>query len=116
MNQPIDFFRGGPLAALQAAFAAIGDAPRADEDLEVDGEKVALFIDGSGEYTHAARQLPDGLWTSKLGNNEDISHELRPLEGDEYGRIAAFMSKRRQSRFPLSSGRLQTNYNLRTRV
>jgi hypothetical protein len=36
--------------------------------------KVALY--GTGlTYTHAARQLADGKWTSKLGKGEDIEHD-----------------------------------------
>ena len=41
-------------------------------------EKIALYaqrIPGIGwEPTHAARQLSDGCWTSKLGTLEDIEH------------------------------------------
>ncbi|MCI0364369.1 MAG: hypothetical protein L0219_10830 [Phycisphaerales bacterium] len=43
-------------------------------ELEPGLEKVALFAD-SFYYTHAARQLPTGPWTSKLGKAEDIEHD-----------------------------------------
>lgn len=45
-------------------------------------EKVALFAK-DGAPTHAARQLPDGRWTSKLGRWEDIAHRLEALTGNE---------------------------------
>ncbi len=45
--------------------------------------KIALYEDRySGEAVHAARQLSNGCWTSKMGFIEDISHQhLSSLEG-----------------------------------
>jgi hypothetical protein len=68
------------LSALTAAFLAIGYVVGGDESLEPGFEEVALFADAARTPTHAARQLPSGAWTSKLGNAEDIAHELRALE------------------------------------
>ena len=48
-------------------------------------EKVALFVDSFGWPTHAARQLPGGRWTSKVGRNVDIEHDLAALEGPKLG-------------------------------
>lgn len=57
-----------------------------DDCLEAGFEKVALYVeqaDGKSLPTHAARQLPNGLWTSKLGEWEDISHRsVTALEGN----------------------------------
>lgn len=39
-----------------------------------------------GIPSHAARQLPNGRWTSKCGQAEDIEHDLRDLEGRLYGK------------------------------
>jgi hypothetical protein len=52
----------------------LGYAPCAGDELEAGLEKVALYADEHGEWTHAAPQLPDGWWTSKLGPEEDILH------------------------------------------
>ncbi len=57
-------------------------------------EKVALFVDAAGMPTHAARQVNSGAWTSKLGNSEDIEHELRALEGDIYGTVRLILKRR----------------------
>lgn len=58
-------------------------------------EKVAIFVDDDEIPTHAARMLPNGVWTSKLGEGEDIEHEtLRVVEGKEYGTATAFLKKR----------------------
>lgn len=62
-------------------------------------EKIAIYVDPDGAPTHAARQLADGSWTSKLGEWEDIQH--RTLEAVEdkdglglgYGRVALIMKR-----------------------
>lgn len=62
-------------------------------DLEPGIEKVALFAD-SQFYTHAARQLPTGRWTSKLGKAEDIEHDAPgDVAGGVYGEIVHVMSR-----------------------
>ena len=44
--------------------------------------------------THAARQLPDGKWTSKLGPFEDIKHStLVCLKGPLYGEPDTYMKR-----------------------
>jgi hypothetical protein len=58
------------------------------------GEKVALYALG-GSPTHAARQLPSGRWTSKLGPEEDIEHELTAIEGPTYGSVAIVLGRKK---------------------
>lgn len=55
-------------------------------------EKIAVYA-LNGAPKHAARQLPDGTWTSKLGKNIDISHTLAGLVGLCYGDVAFYMSR-----------------------
>lgn len=57
--------------------------------------KIALYaIDG--EITHAARQLDNGLWTSKLGPLNDIQHgNPEVIEGGFYGKVAVYMKKKK---------------------
>ena len=68
-----------------------------DSDLPEEGfQKVAIYAKGS-LWTHAARQLDNGSWTSKLGDFEDILHESpRSLEGEDYGAVRWIMKKPRQ--------------------
>lgn len=62
------------LDTLQQAFAALDYEICPDGGLETDFEKVVLY--GTALfYTHVARQLPNGKWTSKLGRAEDIEHD-----------------------------------------
>jgi hypothetical protein len=81
------------VAAFLAAFATLGYVPAMGEELEPGWEKVALFADALGVPTHAARQLADGHWTSKLGRLEDIEHNLRDLEGEDYGRVVQVLKR-----------------------
>jgi hypothetical protein len=73
-------------------------------ELETGFEKIAIYVDADGTPTHAARQLPDGSWTSKLGDWEDIQHQtLEALEtrddeahqGLGYGKVAKIVRRRR---------------------
>jgi hypothetical protein len=81
------------VAALVTAFAALGYVPCEAEELEPGWEKVALFADAAGLPAHAARQLPSGRWTSKLGRLEDIEHNLRDLEGQDYGQVVQVLKR-----------------------
>ena len=81
------------VGALTVAFRALGYEPCADGGVEPGFEKVALYGDGVF-YTHAARQLPDGRWTSKLGGAEDIEHDVaEAVAGGVYGEVAQFMRR-----------------------
>ena len=64
--------------------------------LEVGYEKVAMYADDDGIPTHFARQLPNGNWTSKLGELIDVEHEdLDCLMGPEaYGTVVLILKKK----------------------
>ncbi|CAG1006782.1 hypothetical protein PHYC_03359 [Phycisphaerales bacterium] len=75
------------------AFQSLGFQRCDHGDMEEGHEKIAFYADPGG-VTHAARQLPSGVWTSKIGKNFDIEHTLAGLEGGQYGSVAAFMKRR----------------------
>ena len=57
-------------------------------------EKIVIYGD-QAEYEHAARQLPDGTWTSKLGLGIDINHKtVECLAGGPYGAPLIFLKRR----------------------
>ena len=85
------------LDAFEAAYSTLGYERCDNGDPEEGCEKVAIFASDAGEPTHAARQLPSGRWTSKLGKAEDIEHNLLDVEGDIYGTAARFMRRERSS-------------------
>jgi hypothetical protein len=53
-------------------------------------EKIALYADKNGLPSHAARQLPSGTWTSKLGPMEDIEHLMLEALEDAAGTTSAY--------------------------
>jgi hypothetical protein len=75
-----------------------------DDGLEEGIEKVAFYVTSGGLVMHAARQLSSGLWTSKLGEDIDISHPLYALEGQEYGKVAVLMRRPRIGPDPIPPG------------
>ncbi|EMO41242.1 DUF7689 domain-containing protein [Leptospira noguchii] len=76
-----------------AAYHLIGFTEEADESLEAGFYKIAIYA-SDGIPTHAARQLSDGTWTSKLGRSIDIMHEkLEALESIRYGSVAKILKK-----------------------
>jgi hypothetical protein len=80
------------LDAFVAAFATLGYGPYSGEEFEPGFERVALFARG-GVPTHAARQLPNGRWTSKLGFREDIEHDLHAVSGEIYGTVVKLLKR-----------------------
>ncbi len=101
---PQDAPRVETLEAFHQAFESLGYSRCGDGDLEPDFEKVAFYALG-GHPKHAARQLPDGQWSSKLGKYIDITHTLHGLEGPLYGDVAGFMKRpdRPADRIPRAS-------------
>ena len=93
---PADAPAARTLAAFEAAYRTLGYEPYASERFELRFEKVAIFTNPAGVPTHAARQLDNGRWTSKLGRDVDIEHATpHALNGPDYGAPALFMRRRR---------------------
>ena len=87
--------------AFVQAFGTLGYAECADGSF-IDGiEKIAIYSrDGtrSGRPTHAAKQVDDKTWASKLGNEYDIHHrDSLAVGGGGYGEIAVFMKRPRST-------------------
>lgn len=91
--------RNDQLETIEAALRIEG-FERCDDGSLVEGvEKIALFAEGA-RFTHVARQLSSGRWTSKLGDYCDIEHELEALVRVQsanpelrYGEIVAYMQR-----------------------
>ena len=80
------------IEAFSAAFRTFGFEHCEEGHYEQGFEKIALYAQ-EGKPKHAARQLANGQWTSKLGQNIDIEHNLLDLEGSQYGRVVMFFSR-----------------------
>jgi len=66
------------LEAFIEAFATLGYEPCTEAHQESGYEKLAIYV-FSGGVKHMARLLDNGKWTSKLGIDVDIEHELEDL-------------------------------------
>jgi hypothetical protein len=76
-------------AYVQTGFE-VCDSPLAENGFE----KITIFADSTGEPRHAARQLPSGEWTSKLGDHVDIEHsEVEVVGGELYGEPVVYMRR-----------------------
>jgi hypothetical protein len=85
--------------AFISAFASVGYTEWSNENgrLEKGFEKIAIYVDNTGEVTHAARQLPNGRWASKLGRWKDVEHATVELvEGACYGKVVKYLRRRRR--------------------
>lgn len=76
------------------AFGCLGYTPCDNGVPEAGFEKVAIYGTSRTPY-HIARQLPSGVWTSKMGEAEDIEHEVEGLVGARYGDVLAFLGRAR---------------------
>lgn len=97
------------VCAFEEVLALHGYVSCEDGVLEEGVQKIALYghdgPDGIVRITHAARQLADGRWTSKLGNLEDIVHNhADDIAGPSYGFVVAYFSRDRIAP-PLATGR-----------
>jgi hypothetical protein len=90
-NAPVDY----KVTSLILAYESVGFVICADGSREDGVEKIAIYGVGD-EYLHAARQLENGRWTSKIGASEDIEHDaLEDLAGPCYGQATVFMKRNR---------------------
>ena len=79
--------RGPEVQRLVELFVGLNFEVCNDRNYEEGYEKVAVFAK-NGRWTHAARQLENGHWSSKLGRKEDIEHvTVESLAGASYGDI-----------------------------
>jgi hypothetical protein len=87
-------------AAFIQAFGTLGYLPCRDGLLEANNQKVAIFATRGlmgNVPTHAALQLPDGTWTSKMGPLEDICHQnVDGVGGPVYGDVICYLARQRE--------------------
>jgi hypothetical protein len=81
------------IEAFTAVFVSLGYEVCHSGEWEAGWERVALYaLDGLPK--HAARQLPDGRWTSKLGPGPVITHTTpRGVEGPVYGIVCCYLRR-----------------------
>lgn len=89
---PSNVDRADDIRSFEEAYASLGfskcDGPEEEEGYI----KIAVYAKG-GKPKHAARLVRDKVWSSKLGDYEDIEHSLNALDGSDYGEAVLFMKK-----------------------
>ena len=76
-----------------------------DDTFEDGFQKIAIYGKDDNTGTHAAKQLFDGRWASKMGLLEDIVHTSpTSIEGPSYGHVKVIM-KRPNSSFKLATAK-----------
>ena len=100
---PDDIPREEKLSAFILLFESFGYTVCESEDFEEGYEKVAIFVDQFNKPTHAALQVSNDRWSSKLGPSIDIEHDLHDVAPfalaysrghTNYGNVAKILKKR----------------------
>ena len=83
--------------ATEALFAS-DIAERLNKELRSDSAyksvDIANYVKG---MSNLIAQLPDGRWTSKFGDYEDVKHaNLACVEGPLYGKAVAFVKRKKR--------------------
>ena len=74
-------------------FESIGYSLCENGKLEEGFQKVAIY-EKNNIPTHAAKQLTNGLWSSKLGSHFDASHRFATTYNSiDYGNVTRFMKR-----------------------
>jgi hypothetical protein len=89
---PDEVPRDESIEAFVGVFESLGFQSSQPAEPEQGFEKIALYARGNCP-THAARQLENGSWTSKLGPLEDITLSLNGLIGAAYGEVVAILKR-----------------------
>lgn len=98
-NDP-DLPRSDTLEVIVKFFQKINFEVTSDRQRHANFHRIAIYCNGNSP-THLARQLPDGKWTSKLGESIDISHTLEALEDGSYGKVKVIMARHSSKTRPI---------------
>lgn len=92
---PDDVEDSEDVTAFIKAFEKTGYTLCDNHDFEEGFRKIALYVvKDTTQCTHAARQLSNGKWTSKLGEFNDIQHGTPyTIEGKVYGEVYCIMKR-----------------------
>ncbi|MDE0679745.1 MAG: hypothetical protein OXI11_05965 [Gammaproteobacteria bacterium] len=84
---------GNKIESLVEMFTGLEYEQCNDSNTEIGYEKVALY-ENEGEFEHAALQMPNGRWRSKMGEGPVIEHpNPESLAGGVYGSPAIYMRR-----------------------
>lgn len=81
------------IGAYIKVYESLGYIRCTNGNLKSGEQKIAIFAKDNFP-THAAKQLQDGSWSSKLGKNIDVSHTLNAIEHGHYGLVVQFLVRK----------------------
>ncbi|MBE0305267.1 DUF7689 domain-containing protein [Leptospira interrogans] len=90
---PNDIPHETTLTAFQALFERIGYEICDNGVYESGYEKIAIFTNEDKSPTHAAKQLNNDTWSSKLEIANDVSHTILSISSGAYGSVAIYMRR-----------------------
>jgi hypothetical protein len=100
LSWPPDMQRAETVQCIQEFLERVGFEVCTGRHVEQGYEKIALYADSKGPQ-HFARQLPNGAWTSKLGDLVDGEHStLAVLEGGQFGSVAKIFKRKTDGSAP----------------
>ena len=93
---PAHAARSSGVESLVEVFAGLG-FERCEDGRSEDGiQKIALYANSAGDWTHAAVQQPNGRWRSKMGGGPLIEHHSpESLSDGPYGKVHCIMRRKR---------------------
>jgi hypothetical protein len=82
------------IASFVSFFELVGFTLCNDDRLEAGYEKIVLYVDtATGKVAHAARQLPNGRWTSKMAQALDAEHPTPQVLAGGLWQVSRFMKR-----------------------
>jgi hypothetical protein len=93
---PPGFPKDETVETLVRVFELYGYRRCESADLEDGIEKIAIYAEDGGLWSHATRQLPSGAWASKLGVGNDIEHQGVGGLAPQYGAVVQIMQRPRR--------------------
>ncbi len=92
---PDEIVREEKIECFIQLFKLIGYEVCENDKLDPLYEKIAIYTNIHGKPTHAARQLSNGYWTSKLGGSYDVTHSIFSMEDGVYGNATVYMRRKK---------------------
>lgn len=90
---PSEVLREESIEAFIKAFEYLGYTTCENDSYETGFEKIVIYTTVNGKPSHAAKQIDENIWSSKIGRLEDIEHSINSLTGDAYGEPKVFMRR-----------------------
>ena len=92
---PSEIDKNDRIETFKAVFQLFEYVECENSEFEENYRKIALYQNAQGHCTHAARQKRNGIWTSKLGEEQDIEHGTpHTIECEMYGTVEFIMKKK----------------------